>query len=446
MSALRLTVGCVAGLFLVVAPCPVVLAGDLDGDGVDDSVDACCNTPLGVPVDAEGRPVGDLDRDCDADLDDFALFQASFTGPSECTAEVCDGQDNDCDCVIDNMGVLTCGIGPCYREVEACLGGVPQTCVPGNPDPESCSDGVDNDCDGFADCADAASCPIGSSCGAAHRVCHASGLCDCAVGYADCDASPGNGCEVNTDTDLSNCGSCNSPCNLAHATENCAAGACVIASCDSLWGNCNGQVPDGCETALTSLTNCGACNLSCVLPHATETCSTGQCRVSACDAGWCNQNGSQPDGCEYSLDTNPACGSYTHIGNISGDTGAGYLSYNATGERWFRIYVSENDNSAFLCQYLSATLTLTPPATTDYDLYVYCDNCTTVADYSNLGGSAMEQVDVRWDEYCPGGFPSGDSGRYVYIEVRYYSANICDNYQLQVYGHTNVSTPTCSDK
>jgi formylglycine-generating enzyme required for sulfatase activity len=57
------------------------LAGDVDGDGVDDAYDLCNNTPPGVAVDAQGRPLGDLDGDCDTDLSDYALVQQGFTGP-----------------------------------------------------------------------------------------------------------------------------------------------------------------------------------------------------------------------------------------------------------------------------------------------------------------------------------------------------------------------------
>jgi sulfatase modifying factor 1 len=71
-------------LLVALALCAYVVgarAGDVDGDGVDDAIDVCNNTPPGICVDAQGRPLGDIDLDCDTDMDDFALFQQGFTGP-----------------------------------------------------------------------------------------------------------------------------------------------------------------------------------------------------------------------------------------------------------------------------------------------------------------------------------------------------------------------------
>ncbi|MCK4658073.1 MAG: formylglycine-generating enzyme family protein [Phycisphaerae bacterium] len=75
MAVLALVAG-----FALVAGAASVRAGDVDGDGVDDALDVCNNTPAGTAVDAEGRPLGDIDQDCDTDLDDYALFQQGFTG------------------------------------------------------------------------------------------------------------------------------------------------------------------------------------------------------------------------------------------------------------------------------------------------------------------------------------------------------------------------------
>ena len=67
--------------FAVFGAASPVRADDVDGDGVDDLYDVCDNTPPGTAVDAEGRPLGDIDLDCDNDLEDYALSQQGFTGP-----------------------------------------------------------------------------------------------------------------------------------------------------------------------------------------------------------------------------------------------------------------------------------------------------------------------------------------------------------------------------
>lgn len=80
-------------LLIVALLTRVATAVDTDADGVEDSVDVCCTTPPGITVDVEGRPFGDIQRDCDVDLGDFSLLapgvllhefaalQRNFTGP-----------------------------------------------------------------------------------------------------------------------------------------------------------------------------------------------------------------------------------------------------------------------------------------------------------------------------------------------------------------------------
>ncbi len=88
-----------------------VLAADTDGDGVLDGVDVCCQTPAGIAVDGQGRPKGDFDLDCDVDQSDFAVFQANMTGaitPCVPATEVCDGMDNNCNCLVDDGANASC--------------------------------------------------------------------------------------------------------------------------------------------------------------------------------------------------------------------------------------------------------------------------------------------------------------------------------------------------
>ncbi len=54
---------------------------DIDDDGILNGADVCDFTPDGAPIDAFGRPLMDIDLDCDTDLEDFRLFQLGFTGP-----------------------------------------------------------------------------------------------------------------------------------------------------------------------------------------------------------------------------------------------------------------------------------------------------------------------------------------------------------------------------
>ncbi len=108
------------------------------------------------------------DNDCDGQVDELGWL---FCGTGDCSntvprcfggawqtctpnppsEEVCDGRDNDCDGVTDEgLGIVTCGQGACAHSVAACLGGQPQACVPLPPQVERC-DGLDNDCDGAVD-------------------------------------------------------------------------------------------------------------------------------------------------------------------------------------------------------------------------------------------------------------------------------------------------------
>ena len=71
------------------AACPsVATAIDSDQDGVDDSLDVCCDTPLSVTVDVEGRPLEDRDQDCDVDLADHDLLAAELGGPGSGMADL----------------------------------------------------------------------------------------------------------------------------------------------------------------------------------------------------------------------------------------------------------------------------------------------------------------------------------------------------------------------
>jgi hypothetical protein len=141
------------------------------------------------------------------------------------------------------------------------------------------------------------------------------GVCggtQCELGYAHCDGNPADGCEANIYTDPNNCGACGSVCPaLPNATVACTNGACSIASCNAGFADCDKSVYDGCEVTLaTDPNNCSACGMAC--PAVTEgspACVAGACAVGSCQPGYANCDGSVASGCNVNL-TNDAmnCG------------------------------------------------------------------------------------------------------------------------------------------
>ena len=73
--------------------------------------------------------------------------------------ELCDGLDNDCDGQTDEeQGSLSCGVGVCVHEAPACVNGELALCDHFKGASNEICDGVDNDCDGIVDEVDAEGC------------------------------------------------------------------------------------------------------------------------------------------------------------------------------------------------------------------------------------------------------------------------------------------------
>jgi len=56
-------------------------APDTDEDSIKDCADVCPAGQPGAPVDAEGRPIADLDDNCGVGQSDVAILMASYSGP-----------------------------------------------------------------------------------------------------------------------------------------------------------------------------------------------------------------------------------------------------------------------------------------------------------------------------------------------------------------------------
>ena len=127
----------------------------------------------------------------------------------------------------------------------------------------------------------------------------------CNPGFADCNGNPVDGCEVNTQTTVGNCGRCGNVCpSGANSTATCAAGVCGV-TCATGFGNCDNNATNGCEVNLqTTVANCGTCGRVCPAgANSTATCAAGTCG-STCNAGFGDCNGNANDGCETNLNTN----------------------------------------------------------------------------------------------------------------------------------------------
>lgn len=178
-------------------------------------------------------------------------------------------------------------------------------------------DEIDNDCDGRVD-EDLGLDTNTNSCGSCGNVCRIDnatpvcieGVCtisSCNGGFGDCNTDSADGCETSTRT-LTDCGDCGVACATPNATPTCAMGTCAVEACDAGFEDCNMDASDGCEATLDTLTDCGGCGVPCDVPGATETCASGTCELVACEPGFDDCNMDPADGCEVALDTLTDCG------------------------------------------------------------------------------------------------------------------------------------------
>ena len=229
----------------------------------------------------------------------------------ECTNGTCqaasctDGSQGDTETDVDCGGgaCKPCAAGRACAQGSDCQSGVcgEQGCAE-----PSCGDRVKNGSESDVDCGgpDCSSCIAGQGCVTPSDCVGSdctSGKCalSCAAGLGNCDGDPANGCETNLRTDAEHCGDCAAACALSNAQASCAAGACRVQSCSAPFDDCNGDPADGCEVnTKTNVANCGACAAKpCSTLNGQAYCADFTCGIS-CDENFADCDAEAGNGCE----------------------------------------------------------------------------------------------------------------------------------------------------
>ena len=311
-ALLGVVAGCAAGTSF--EPLPTDDAGgDPDVKFVDETKpmdDAGTVDDLGVP--GFDVPISTSDATMDAGVD---------AGSSGCRANVdcmgsatpvCDSLTRQCVQCLPGDSVHPCARGSYCAPTETCVTGCSSDldCLglsDGGP-PLSCN--VTHQCVAPA-CSTDDNCPLGNVCRAGHCAAGCTVTHGCVSGSTCCAGS----C-YDLQRDPQHCGSCAAVCSNLNATPTCVAGACRLA-CAAGYGDCDALATNGCEASLmASLTNCGACGTRCTFTHGMGACAAGGCVVTSCETAYqdCDHNGA--NGCESHPDDDPMnCG---RCGNVCG--------------------------------------------------------------------------------------------------------------------------------
>lgn len=204
--------------------------------------------------------------------------------------------------------------GACSRSCrgdESCVAG---SCVPADAGvaTDACTSTTDpNNCCGVV-------CPLRIN---STRTCVAGrcGFA-CTSDFADCDGEVSNGCETGITSDAVNCGRCGARCPSGRCSGGTCVSPCIVGcpagmvcvDAGTACGPCEAPTVacgSTCANLQTDARNCGACGNVCPSPSgATVRCVSGTCSVVACGVAHADCDGNAANGCETDITTRTNCG------------------------------------------------------------------------------------------------------------------------------------------
>ena len=293
--------------------------GPADGCETDSATDinncGACGNKCPTPANGEASCVagvcgvsscGTRYRDCNTSASDGCEVD-TFRDVNNCGAcgNVCPGGNNAAAACVQGVCKLACQAA--YLD---CNGDI--------------SDGCETN--GASDLANCGNC--GNQCsapGTANVVC-GGGSClstVCTGTNFTCKAGPINSCEIDTATNVNNCGACNMKCaTVANGTPGCADSNCGIARCNTDYNDCDKAIANGCEVHLPDdKNNCGTCGNVCPpLANAAFDCAANKCVLTSCNKNFADCDKVTATGCEVNTLTDKkncgACGTVCDPGML----------------------------------------------------------------------------------------------------------------------------------